>query len=68
VHTEGAPRNEPLDCFAYALAAFKSDKRSEEAALKALEALANGEADPEQKRKTRPYQPTRGMGRVGGWL
>jgi len=68
VHTEGAPRNEPLDCFAYALAAFKSDKRSEEAALKALEGLANGDADPEQKRKTRPYQPTRGMGKVSGWL
>jgi phage terminase large subunit GpA-like protein len=68
VHTEGAPRNEPLDCFAYALAAFKSDKRTEEAAKKALDGLANGQVDPEQPRPVRQYQPTRGIGRQGGWL
>ena len=68
VHTQGAPRNEPLDCACYAVAAFKSDKRTEEAALKSLESLANGEQDPEQPSRVRQYKPTRGIGRQSGWL
>ena len=68
VHPAGAPRNEPLDCFTYALAAFKSDKRTEEAAKKALEGLANGENDSEQPRPVRHYQPTKGFQGGGGWL
>ena len=68
VHTAGAARNEPLDCFTYALAAFKSDKRTEEAAKKALDGIANGQVDSEQTRPVRQYQPSKGISTGGRWL
>jgi len=67
IHPEGAPRNEPLDCLAYAIAAFKSDKMTEERAASEVERLAGG--GDKDKPKPRPQPPVTGMGRqAGGWL